>query len=233
MSPIVLCPWSAACGASVLSASCRTPGLVSAHHPLAEVHADQILLEDVVVEHVLGRLAQVDDPFAEVRRLDPVGHVLRVAGAGRVIVTADAADPARDEVRVPRVLALHEDAVATEDRRSRVALGHPFLVEVDLGVDAEAAHDSRDGVPRHLDKTVGSCFLHLGGHRVHPSSKLVFQGSCLLAFNGPVCSAGAGEAPAERWEISGRRLSANSACSRSSACCRALATWARRPASWR
>ena len=33
-------------------------------HPLAEVHADQVLLEDVVVEHVLGGLAEVDDPLA-------------------------------------------------------------------------------------------------------------------------------------------------------------------------
>ena len=34
-------------------------------HLLAEVHADQVLLEDVVVEHVLGGLAEVDDLLAE------------------------------------------------------------------------------------------------------------------------------------------------------------------------
>src|SRR6185437_16026319 len=67
------------------------------------------------------RLAQVDDPLAQVRRTDAVGHVLAVDRAGRVIVTADAADPAGDEVRVPRVLALHEDAVAAEDGRGAVA----------------------------------------------------------------------------------------------------------------
>ena len=85
-------------------------------HLLAVVNADQILLEDVVVEHVLGSLAQVDDPFAEVRRLHPVGHVLRVTGAGRVVVATDSADPARDEVGVPGVLAAHEDGIAAENR---------------------------------------------------------------------------------------------------------------------
>ncbi len=76
-------------------------GVGLADHPRAEVHADQVLLEDVVVEHVLGGLAQVDDPLAEMRRPDAVGHVLAVDRAGRVVVTADAADPAGDEVRVP------------------------------------------------------------------------------------------------------------------------------------
>jgi hypothetical protein len=33
-----------------------------------------------------------------------------------MIVTADAADTAGDKVRVSRILALHEDAVAPEDR---------------------------------------------------------------------------------------------------------------------
>jgi hypothetical protein len=39
-------------------------GVGLANHPLAEVHADQVLLEDVVVEHVLRGLTQVDDPLA-------------------------------------------------------------------------------------------------------------------------------------------------------------------------
>ena len=124
-------------------------------HPLAVVHPDQVLLEDVVVEHVLGGLAEVDDPLAQVRRLHPVGHVLRVAGAGRVVVAADPADPAGDEVRVARVLALHEDRVAAEDRGGAVALGDDLLLEVDLGVDAEAADDPGDRVPGHLDQAVG------------------------------------------------------------------------------
>ena len=127
-------------------------GVGLADHPLAEVHPDQVLLEDVVVEHVLGGLAQVDDPLAEVRRADAVGHVLVVDRAGRVVVTADAADAAGDEVRVPRVLALHEDAVAAEDRRGAVALDDLLLLEVDLGIDAEAAHDPGDRIPGHLHK---------------------------------------------------------------------------------
>ena len=105
-------------------------------HPLAVVHPDQVLLEDVVVEHVLGGLAEVDDPLAERRRVHAVGHVLVVDRAGRVVVAADPADPAGDEVRVARILALHEDAVAAEDRRRAVALGDGLLLEVDLGVDA-------------------------------------------------------------------------------------------------
>ena len=123
-------------------------------HLLAEVDPDQVLLEDVVVEHVLGGLAEVDDLLAERRRAHAVGHVLRVAGAGGVVVAADAADAARDEVGVARVLALHEDAVAAEDRRRAVALGDLALAEVDLRVDPEAPDDAGDRVPRHLDEAV-------------------------------------------------------------------------------
>ena len=139
-------------------------------HLLAVVDADQVLLEDVVVEHVLGGLAQVDDPLAQVRRLHPVGHVLRVTGAGGVVVAADAADPARDEVRVPRVLALHEDAVAAEDRRRALALGDGPVGEVHLGVDPQAADDPGDRIPVHVDQVrllsaLGLCLLTLsGGH---------------------------------------------------------------------
>ena len=51
------------------SAFSQHRGIGLAHHLLAEVDADQVLLEDVVVEHVLGGFAEVDDPLAEVRRL--------------------------------------------------------------------------------------------------------------------------------------------------------------------
>ena len=130
-------------------------GIGLGHHLLAVVHADQVLLEDVVVEHVLRGLAEVDQPLTEVRRLDAVGHVLRIARAGGVVVTADAADAAGDEVGVARILALHEDRVAAEDRRRAVALHHFSVLEVDLGVDAEAADDAGDGIPCHLDKLAG------------------------------------------------------------------------------
>ena len=137
-------------------------------HPLAVVHPDQVLLEDVVVEHVLRGLAEVDDPLTEVRRRDAVGHVLVVDRAGRVVVTADAADAAGDEVRVPWVLALHEQAVAAEDRRGAVALANLLLLEVDRGVDAEAPDDPGDRVPRHLHDigVLGGGLLGLcGSHR--------------------------------------------------------------------
>ena len=146
-------------------------------HPLAVVHPDQVLLEDVVVEHVLRGLAEVDDPLAEVRRRDAVGHVLVVDRAGRVVVAADAADPAGDEVRVARVLALHEQAVAAEDRRGAVALANLLLLEVDRGVDPEAADDAGDRVPRHLDDVgvdgleSGAGFGH--GHGVVASSPVL------------------------------------------------------------
>src|SRR4029079_10206870 len=96
--------------------------------------------------------AEVHDPLAEVRRLHAVRHVLGVAGAGRVVVATDPADPAGDEVGIARILALHEDRVAAEDRAGAVALGDDLLVEVDLGVNAEAADDPGDRVPRHLDE---------------------------------------------------------------------------------
>ena len=103
------------------------------------------------------------------------GHVLRVAGAGGVVVAADAADAAGDEVGVARVLALHEDAVAAEDRRGAVALGDLAVGEVDLGVDAQAADDPGDRVPGHLDQlalvSVGSLCVGVvdGRHDVAPS----------------------------------------------------------------
>ena len=125
-------------------------GIGLLHHLLAEVDADQVVLEDVVVEHVLGCFAEVDDPLAHGGGCDAEGHVLRIDGAGGVIVAADAADAAGDEVRVARVFALHENAVAAEDRRGAVALGDLAVVEIDLGENAEAAHDSGNRIPVHL-----------------------------------------------------------------------------------
>src|SRR5690606_15934169 len=128
------------------------------HHLLAVVDPDQVLLEDVVVEHVFSGLTEVDQPFGEVGRLHTVCHVLRVAGTGGVVVTADPADATGDEVRVPRVLALHEQRVAAEDRRGAEALDDFAVVEIDLGVDAEAADDAGDRIPGHLDQLAGFPF---------------------------------------------------------------------------
>ena len=140
-------------------------GIGLGDHLLAVVDPDQVLLEDVVVEHVLGGLAEVHDLLTEGRRVHAVGHVLRVAGARGVVVAADAADPARDEVSVAGVLPLHEDAVATEDRRCAPALRDLLLVEVDLRVDPEAPDDAGDRVPRHVDEAVCADRRCLGGHR--------------------------------------------------------------------
>ena len=138
----------------------RRVGLLD--HLLAEVDVRHAVVEDRVVEHEVGRLGQVVGVVAELRRLDAVGHVLVQARAGAVIVTADATDAARDEVGVARVDALHEDVEAAEHHRGAVALEHLLVGEVDLRVDAQAAHDPRDRVPRHL---LDEDLLTLGGLR--------------------------------------------------------------------
>ena len=133
----------------------RHAGIGLLHHLLAEIDAHQVVLEDVVVEHVLGGFAQIDDPLAQRRRLDAERHVLRIGRAGGVVIAADAADAAGDEVGVARIFALHENAVAAKDRRGAVALGHLAVLEVDLGEDAEAAHDPGDRIPVHLHQFAG------------------------------------------------------------------------------
>jgi hypothetical protein len=68
-----------------------------------------------------------------------------------VVITADAADAAGDEVGVSGVLAFHEYAVAAEQRGCALAL-HDFPVgKVDLCVDAQVSDDSRDWIPSHFD----------------------------------------------------------------------------------
>ena len=119
-------------------------------HLLGVVHVRHAVVVDRVVEHEVRGLGQVERVVAERRRLHAVGHVLVQARAGAVVVTADAADPARDEVRVARVDPLHEDVEAAEDHRRAVALEDLLVREVDLGVDAEAADDPGHRIPRHL-----------------------------------------------------------------------------------
>jgi hypothetical protein len=79
------------------------------HHLFAEVDSDEVLLIDVVVEHVLGGLAEIDDPLAERGRSHTERHVLGVIRAHHVVVAADTANARCDEVGVARVFALHED----------------------------------------------------------------------------------------------------------------------------
>ena len=126
----------------------RRVGLLD--HLLAEVHVRHAVVEDRVVEDVVRGLGQVEGQVAQRRRLHAVGHVLVQARAGGMVVTADPADPAGDEVRIARIDALHEDVEPAEDHRGAVALQHRPVGEVDLRVDPEAADDPRDRIPRHL-----------------------------------------------------------------------------------
>ena len=89
ISAMVLYPWMEACGASGLFGVLQEGRVRLLHHLFAEVHEHQVVLEDTVVEHELGRLAEVDDPFGERRRVYAVGHVLRIDGADGVVVAAD------------------------------------------------------------------------------------------------------------------------------------------------
>ena len=60
-------------------------------------------------------------------RPDAERHILRVGGAGGVVVAADAADAAGDEVSVARIFAFHENAVSAKDGGGAVTLGHLSL----------------------------------------------------------------------------------------------------------
>ena len=141
MSAIVRCPWTFACGAEVFLGLCENRRVGLSDHLLAKINSDQVILKQVVVEHVLGRFAEVDNPFRKVRRANTERHVLSVDGTSCVVVPADSTNATRDEVSVARVLALHEDAVAAEDGRRALALDHTSVREVDLGVNAETADD--------------------------------------------------------------------------------------------
>ena len=95
-----------------------------------------------MVEHVFGGFAEIHDPFGHGGRPNAERHVLRVGRAGGVIVAADSADAAGDEMRVARILALHENAVAAKDRRGAVTFGHLAVLKVDLGENSQAARRS-------------------------------------------------------------------------------------------
>jgi hypothetical protein len=81
-----------------------------------------VVLKDIVIEHVFGGLAEVDDPFPERRRLDAIRHVLGIDGTGGMVVAANPADPAGDEMRVAGILVLQEDRIAPKDGRGAMAL---------------------------------------------------------------------------------------------------------------
>src|SRR5262249_54520167 len=65
------------------------------HHFLAEINAYQIILEYLVVEHILRAFTQICYPFGNARRLESVGHVLRINRAGRMDIAANATNATR------------------------------------------------------------------------------------------------------------------------------------------
>ena len=67
-----------------------------------------------------------------------------------MIIAADPADSAGDEMRIARIFVLHEDAVTSEDRGRAVALDNFPVSEINLGENPQTPDDSGDGIPRHL-----------------------------------------------------------------------------------
>ena len=120
------------------------------YHLFAEVHPHEVVLKNIVIEHVLGGLAEINDPFAERRWADTEGHILRVGRTGSVVVATDSADAAGDEMGVARVLAFHEDAVAAKDRRGAMTFRDLAIFKINFGEDAQAADDASDRVPIHF-----------------------------------------------------------------------------------
>jgi hypothetical protein len=64
-----------------------------------------------------------------------------------MIVAADSADATGNLMRITRVLAFHEHAVATKDGRGAMAFDDLPVVEIDLRMDAEAADDPGNRIP--------------------------------------------------------------------------------------
>ena len=157
MSAMVLKPCRLACGAAVFCALAQTPGLVSftiCSQKSTPTRLSWKMLWSNMYSAASPRLT-IHSPMRG--RADAERHVLRVGGAGGVIVAADAADAAGDEVGVARIFALHENAVAAEDGRSAVALRHLAVFEIDLGEDAEAADDPGDRDPSSSPPVFRSC----------------------------------------------------------------------------
>ena len=168
MSAMVRKPCRCASGAASFP-PCQNGGIGFLHHLLAEVHADQVVLENIVVEHILGGFAEIHDPLAHRRRPHTERHVLRVGRAGSVVIPADPADAAGDEVRVPRILPFHENAVSAEDGRRAMTFGDLAIVEINLRENSQAADDPGNGIPIHVHQfpRTGRCAFCRSGHRSH------------------------------------------------------------------
>ena len=126
-----------------------------------------------MIEHVLGCFAEIHDPLAHAWRPDAEGHVLRITSAGGVIIAANTANAAGDEMGIARIFALHENAVTAKNRRGAVTFGDLFIGEIDFRVNAETADDPGDRIPIHFDQPtlrLIDCYYGLcgGGHLVTP-----------------------------------------------------------------
>ncbi len=86
-----------------------------------------------------------------------------------MVVAADPADSAGNEVCVAGILVLHEDAVTSEDRGGTVALDDFPVCEINLGEDPQTPNDSGDRVPGHLHNMGGrgTLFRGCGGSGFH------------------------------------------------------------------
>src|SRR5271163_382543 len=96
--------------------------------------------------------AEVHDPYGQRRRAHAERHILRIRRTRGVVVPANPADAARNEVRVPRILTLHENAVAPENGRSAVALRHLPVFKINLRENSQAPDNSSNRVPIHVHK---------------------------------------------------------------------------------
>ncbi len=71
-----------------------------------------------------------------------------------MVIATDSTDAARNKMGVPGILSAHEDAIAAEDGGRAVTLRDLPVGKVDFRVNAEAAYDPCDRIPRHIDQPV-------------------------------------------------------------------------------
>jgi hypothetical protein len=72
-----------------------------------------------------------------------------------MVVPANPANTAGDEVGVARILPLHENAIATKNRRRAIAFRYAPIIKIDLREDSEASYDPGDWVPIHVHQFAG------------------------------------------------------------------------------
>ena len=75
-----------------------------------------------------------------------------------MIVAANAADAAGDEMRVARVFALHENAVAAKNGGGGVALRDLAILKIYLGENTKTADNPGYWIPIHFDEIARGLF---------------------------------------------------------------------------